>query len=430
MPQPPFNPRAVAAWCLYNWGSHVFPAVITTFVFATYFTQAVAPNPVLGTTWWGRAQAAAGLVIAILSPVLGSIADLTGRRKLWLAAFTVLSVLCIAGLWFVTPRPVSVGPALLGVALATVANELANVFYNALLPEIAPRTHTGRISGWGWGTGYVGGIICLSIVLFVFIQAPVPPFGLDKASAEPVRAVGPFSALWYAVFALPLFFFVAEPTRLRLTLRNAAHRGLSDLWSTIMMLWASDRRYVLWFLIAAMIYTDGLTTLFAFGGIYAAGTFGMSLSEVIMLGIALNLTAAVGALGFAWVDDWIGPRRTIALSLSAITGLSIALLLIHSKGWFWGLALILGIFFGPAQAASRSLMARVAPETHRTQMFGLFALSGRVTAFVGPSVLSTATAAFASQRAGMATIVLFFVTGLALLVLKVPAQAARGSTRP
>lgn len=425
MTQPPFDRRAVAAWCLYNWGSHVFPAVITTFVFATYFTQAVAPNPVLGTAWWGHAQATAGLIIAVLSPILGSIADLTGRRKLWLAGFTGLAVLCIAALWFVTPSPTSVWLGLVGIALATIASEVATVFYNALLPDIAPRAYVGRISGWGWGLGYVGGIIALALVLTIFVRAAVPPFGLDKATAEPVRAAAPFSALWYAVFAVPLFFLVREPTGTKLPLRVAVHRGLADLWATIVELWTSERRYVLWFLAAQMIYTDGLTTLFAFGGIYAAGTFGMSLSEVIVFGIALNVTAAIGALVFAWVDDWIGPRRTIALSLAAIIGLSVALLLIESKTWFWGLALVLGMFFGPAQAASRSLIARVAPETHRSQMFGLFALSGRVTAFIGPAVLAWATSAFASQRAGMATIVLFFATGVALLTLKVPPEAER-----
>lgn len=420
MPQPPFDRRAVAAWCLYNWASHSFPSVITTFVFATYFTQAVAPNPVLGTTWWGHAQATAGLTIAILSPILGSVADLTGRRKLWLAGFTILDVLCIGALWFVAPSPASVWLGLIGIALATIAYEVATVFYNALLPEIAPQTHMGRISGWGWGIGYVGGIIALAIVLMVFVQAAVPPFGLDKTAAEPVRAAAPFSALWFAVFAVPLFFFVSEPRGSKMPLGAAVRRGLADLWATVVALWTSDRRYVLWFLLAQMIYTDGLTTLFAFGGIYAAGTFGMTLSEVIVFGIALNLTAAVGALAFAWVDDWIGPRRTIALALAAIIVLSISLLLIASKIWFWALALLLGVFFGPAQAASRSLIARVAPETHRTQMFGLFALSGRVTAFIGPAVLASATAAFDSQRAGMATIVVFFATGLALLVLKVP----------
>ncbi len=426
MAAPPFDRRAVAVWCLYNWGSHSFPSVITTFVFATYFTQAVAPTPVLGTAWWGHAQATAGLIIAVLSPTLGSIADLTGRRKLWLAGFTILDVLCIGALWFVAPSPASVWLGLVGIALATIAYEVATVFYNALLPEIAPESHIGRISGWGWGLGYVGGIISLAIVLAVFVQAAVPPFGLDKAAAEPVRAAGPFSALWYAVFAVPLFFFVPEPARARLPLGDAVRRGFADLWSTVVALWRSDHRHVLWFLLAQMIYTDGLTTLFAFGGIYAAGTFGMTLPEVIVFGIALNLTAAIGALAFAWVDDWIGPRRTIALALGAIIVLSVSLLLIESKTWFWVLALVLGIFFGPAQAASRSLIARVAPGTHRTQMFGLFALSGRVTAFIGPAVLASATSLFASQRAGMATIIAFFATGLALLILKVPNTPSDG----
>jgi UMF1 family MFS transporter len=425
MAPPPFDRRAVSAWCLYNWASHTFPSVITTFVFATYFTQAVAPTPVLGTAWWGHAQATAGLIIAILSPFLGSMADLTGKRKLWLGAFTIIDVLAIAALWFVTPSPASVWLGLVGIAIATIAYEVATVFYNALLPEIAPRPYIGRISGWGWGIGYVGGIVALAIVLWVFVQAQPPPFGLDKAAAEHVRVAAPFSALWYAVFALPLFFGVAEPARAQLPMGSAVRRGLADLWATIADLWTSDRRHILWFLIAQMIYTDGLTTLFAFGGIYAAGTFGMTITEVIVFGIALNLTAAVGALGFAWVDDWIGPRRTIALALTAIIVLSVTILLIDSKFWFWCTALVLGMFFGPAQAASRSLIARVAPETHRTQMFGLFALSGRVTAFIGPAVLAAATSAFDSQRAGMATIVLFFLTGLALLILKVSPDVER-----
>lgn len=416
---PPFSVRAVAAWCLYNWANHAFPAVITTFVFATYFTQMVASDPVTGTAWWGHAQAVAGVVIAILSPVLGSIADLTGRRKIWLAAFSILAVLTIAALWYVTPSPSSALLGLTLVATATVAFEIATVFYNALLPEIAPPTHIGRISGWGWGLGYVGGILCLGIVLVVFVQADPPPFGLDKTAAENVRAVAPFSALWYAVFAVPLFLIVAEPAGAKSSMGLAIRRGLTDLATTAASLWRSQR-FVVWFLLAQMIYTDGLTTLFAFGGIYAAGTFGMQMSEVIVFGIALNMTAAIGALGFAWIDDWIGARRTIAISLTAITALSAGLLVIESKLWFWALALVLGVFFGPAQAASRSMIARLAPPSHRAQMFGLFSLSGRVTAFVGPAVLAWTTAAAGSQRAGMATILAFFVTGLLLLLAKVP----------
>jgi UMF1 family MFS transporter len=419
----PFDRRAVFAWCLFDWANSAFPAVITTFVFATYFTQAVAVDPVTGTAQWGHAIAVAGLVIAVLSPVLGSIADLTGQRKAWLAVFAALNVLAVAALWFVRPSPDSVLLALIGIAMATVAFEIACVFYNALLPDLAPPHYIGRVSGWGWGLGYVGGIVCLAIVLVAFVQAPVPLFGLDKATAEHVRIAGPFSALWYALFAVPLFLWVREPAGVRLPLLTALHRGVADLRRTLTTLSRPDHRTMAWFLLAQMIYADGLTTLFAFGGIYAAGTFGMELPEVITFGVALNVTAGAGAFAFAWLDDRLGARWTIASALSALIALSAALLLIESKAWFWGLGLLLGAFFGPVQAASRSMVARLAPPEHRGQMFGLLALSGRVTAFAGPALLAWATAAAGSQRAGMATILLFLLAGLVILLARVQAKA-------
>lgn len=418
--------RAIAAWCLYDWANSAFPAVITTFVFATYFTQAVAPDPVTGTTQWGHALAVAGFVIAVLSPVLGSIADYTGRQKLWLALLSAFTVTAIAMLWLVKPSPESVPLALVGIALATIGFEIATVFYNALLPSVAPPDYTGRVSGWAWGLGYVGGIVCLGLLLVLFVQADTPLFGLDKASAEHVRIVGPFSALWFVVFAIPLFLFVPEPSVERLSPLAAAKKGLADLGHTLATL--REHRNIGWFLLANMIYTDGLTTLFAFGGVYAAGTFGMKLDEVIVFGIALNVTAGIGAFAFAWIDDWIGARRTIAIGLASLIVVGAALLVIESKAWFWGLGLVLGAFFGPVQAASRSLTARMAPEEHRGQVFGLFALSGRVTAFLGPAMLAWATDLARSQRAGMATILLFLLVGL-LLILKV-ADPPRTADKP
>lgn len=420
---PPFDRRAVAAWCLFDWANSAFPAVITTFVFATYFTQAVAPDPVTGTAQWGHALAVAGLAVAVLSPILGSIADLTGRRKAWLAAFALLNIASIGALWFVHPSPDSVWLGLVGIALATIAFEIACVFYNALLPDLAPPSHIGRVSGWGWGMGYVGGIVCLGIVLVVFVQSPAPPFGLDKETAEHVRISSPFSAVWYAVFAIPLFLFVREPAGRRLAMGAAVRQGLADLAETARGLRHPDQRPIFWFLLAHMIYADGLTTLFAFGGIYAVGTFGMELPEVILFGVALNVTAGAGALTFAWVDDWIGPRRTIVISLAALMAVSVGMLIVESKTVFWGLGLVLGAFFGPVQSASRSIVARLAPPQHQGQTFGLLALSGRITAFVGPAVLAWATTAAGSQRAGMATILAFFAVGAGILLAKVPETA-------
>ena len=334
-------------------------------------------------------MAVAGFAIAILSPVLGSIADHTGRQKLWLAIFSAITAATIGALWFVTPSPDSIPLALVGIAVATIGFEIATVFYNALLPSVAPPAYIGRVSGWAWGLGYVGGIVCLALLLVLFVQTDRPLFGLDKTAAEHVRVAGPFSALWYAVFIVPLFLFVREPPAERMPLVAAARRAsatCSARWRRL-----KDHRPVAWFLLANMIYTDGLTTLFAFGGVYAAGTFGMKIDEVIVFGIALNVTAGLGAFAFAWIDDWIGARRTIAIGLAALIVVGAGLLLVDSKAWFWGLGLLLGAFFGPVQAASRSLAARMAPPEHRAQMFGLFALSGRVTAFLGPAVLAWAT---------------------------------------
>ena len=413
----PLDRRAVISWCLYDWANSAFPAVITTFVFATYFTQAVASDPVRGTALWGHALAVAGFAIAILSPVLGSVADYTGRQKFWLAVFSFVTAATMAMLWFVRPSPDSVTLALIGIAVSTIGFEVGTVFYNALLPSVAPQDHIGRVSGWAWGLGYVGGIVCLALILVLFVQADHPLLGLDKSSAEHVRIAGPFSALWFVVFMLPLYLFVPEPKVEGRPIVQAARQGLAELVETLKAL--KDHRAIATFMLANMIYTDGLTTLFAFGGVYAAGTFGMALSEVIVFGIALNVTAGIGAFGFAWVDDWIGARRTVAIGLAALIAVGAGLLVVHDKNLFWALGLLLGAFFGPVQAASRSLVARMAPPEHRTQMFGLFALSGRVTAFIGPAVLAWTTDAFASQRAGMATILVFLAVGLALL-LKVP----------
>ena len=417
---PNFDRRAIAAWCVYDWANSAFPTVVTTFVFATYFTQSVASDPVSGTAQWGHALAVAGFAIAFLSPVLGSIADLTGKRKLWLAIFSAINVLAMALLWYVRPAPEFVPLGLVAIAVSTIAFEVATVFYNALLPDLAPPSHIGRVSGWGWGVGYVGGIICLAVVLFAFVSAEPPPFGLDRATAEHVRIAGPFSALWYAVFALPLFIFVPEPRVAAIRFSQALGRGLADLAATIRAL--KDHRDMTWFLVANMIYSDGLTTLFAFGGIYAAGTFGMTLDEVIAFGIALNVTAGAGALAFAWIDDWIGSRRTVLIGLAALIVIGGLLLAIEEKWMFWVLGMLIGVFFGPVQAASRSLVARATPPEHRAQMFGLFALSGRITAFVGPAVLGSATALAQSQRAGMATILVFFAVGLWLLWAKVKSR--------
>jgi len=406
--------RAQIAWCLYDWANSAFPTVIVTFVFSSYFASAVAATPEEGTALWGHAVSISALLIGITSPIAGAVADATGRRKPWLAAFSVACAILTAGLWFVRPSPADVPLALLLFVLANTGFEVGTVFYNAMLPSLVRPERIGRLSGWGWGIGYAGGLGCLVLVLFALVQADSPPFGLDKRAAEHVRAAAPLVALWFAVFAAPIFLFTpdAPPTGLRLG--AAIRHGLATLVRTAREV--RHYRNIVHFLLAQLLYIDGLNTLFAFGGIYAAGSFGMSTAEIIKFGIALNVAAGLGAAAFAWIDDWIGAKRTVLISLACVMALGVPLLLVHDVFWFWALAVPLGIFFGPAQAASRSLMGRLAPPELRGEMFGLFALSGRITAFLGPMLLASATAAFASQRAGMATVLVFLAVGFVLLL--------------
>ncbi len=405
--------RALFSWCLFDWANSAFPTVITTFVFATYFTTTVAESTIAGTAAWGHAQSLAALIIALLGPALGAIADRGGRRKPWLLAFTVLCVAACVGLWFTQPERGDVIWALTFVVLGTVGFEIGMVFYNALLPEIAAPERLGRLSGWGWGMGYAGGLACLSVALMGFIQTDAPWFGLAAGTAEPVQATTLLVAAWVSLFALPLFLWTPDKPRGERTM-EALRNGLVTLVNTLCNIrqYAQTSR----FLLARMIYIDGLNTLFAFGGIYAAGTFGMALEEVILFGIAINVTAGIGAACFAWLDDNIGPKRTILIALGGLIGFGGALLLASGKVWFWALALPLGLFVGPAQAASRSFMAHLAPPHMRAEMFGLFAFSGKVTAFLGPLFLAWATLAFDSQRAGMATIIVFLAVGFVLLL--------------
>lgn len=412
--------RAVVAWVLFDWAYGAFNTVVTSFVFAAYFTRAVATDPVTGAAQWSWAQATSGVLVACLAVPLGAVADSGGHRRAMLATATAVMAAATAGLWLVRPHQ-DVALALGLVIVATLSFEIATVFYNAMLPTLAVGRKLGRLSMLAWSAGYAGGLCCLTLCLVLLIQPDPPLFGLDRATAEPIRATALLAGAWIAVFGWPVSVFVPNPPararwmaaardgwlRLRLVLRDLAGRP-------------PLRR----FLLARLLYTDGLTTLFAFGGIYAAGEFGLDARQVLLFGIGLNITAGLGAAGFALIEDRIGQKTTILAALIALVGLGTPLLLIHDRALFWGLGLALGLFVGPAQAAGRSMMVRLAPADQSAAYFGLLAVSGRVTGFAGPLALGTATAFFASQRAGMAVIVLFLAAGAAVLA-SVPSPRAQ-----
>lgn len=405
------------SWALYDWANSSFAAIISTFVFPAYFARQVAENETIGTTQWGNTVGIAGVIVALSAPVLGAIADQTGRRKPWIGAFTLLCVLATAALWWVQPHNEWVLPAMLLAGLATVGAEFAFVFYNAMLPALTSGARMGRWSGWAWGLGYAGGIASLLLALFGLVHESAW-LDLPRDEAQHVRATFVLVALWYAVFAVPMLLFTTDAPARQIRLRSAVTEGLGQLRDSLRQV--RDYRHILRFLIARMIFIDGLATLFAFGGVYAAGTFGLNETQVLMFGIALNVSAGLGAVAFAWVDDWLGSKRTILVSLIGLMIPGTLLLMVESTLMFWCLGVALGIFVGPVQAASRSYLGHTAPAHLRSQMFGLFAFSGKATAFMGPLLVGWVTGWFDSQRAGMSVIIVLLAVGF-VLMLTVPA---------
>jgi UMF1 family MFS transporter len=442
---PKYPPRrAVVGWVLFDWAAQPYFTLITTFIFAPYFTTFVAPDPATGQSWWGFATGAAGLTIALLSPVLGAVADASGRRKPWIFGFGALLVIGSSLMWLGKPGDASVIlPLLIAYGIATIGVEFATVFNNAMMPTLVPPEKIGRLSGTGWATGYVGGILSLVLVLGFLAGSPetgktlfgvAPWFGLDPATHQGDRITGPLTGLWFVVFVLPMFVFTPDfPAKRKVG--AAVREGIRELRETLREL--PQHRSMAAFLLANMIYTDGLVSLFAFGGIYAAGTFGWHTLQIGTFGILLAIAATFGAYLGGKLDDALGPKRVIAgslvLLLIAVLGILLidretilfmkvtppqpggALFAAPAEQAYLILGSLIGIAGGPLQAASRTLLIHMAPQDRIAQFFGLFALTGKVTSFIGPMLIGAVTAITASQKAGMAVLIAFFVGGLMLL---------------
>ena len=440
-----YPPRsAVISWIFFDWAAQPYFTLITTFVFAPYFVTHVAADPASGQAMWGFATAAAGLVIALMSPVLGAIADASGRRKPWIAFFGALLVIGSGLMWFGKPGdPGVIPPLLLAYGIATIGVEFATVFNNAMMPTLVPPDQIGRLSGTGWATGYVGGILSLILVLGFLAASPetgrtlfglMPLFGLDPLTHQGDRISGPLTGIWFIVFVLPMFLLTPDyPAKHRAS--DALREGIIELKQSLAEL--PRQKSLAAFLLANMIYTDGLVSLFAFGGIYAAGTFGWNTIQIGTFGILLAIAGTFGAWLGGKLDDRLGPKRVISGSMLILLFAIVAILLVNKDSilfvkvaapapgglLFSGAAerayLVLGCLIGaaggPLQAASRTLLIHMAPKDRIAQYFGLFALTGKVTSFIGPLLIGAITAVTQSQKAGMAVLVVFFVAGLALL---------------
>ncbi|MGY2744799.1 UMF1 family MFS transporter [Arthrobacter sp. UYCu723] len=424
----------VLAWAAWDWGSAAFNAVMTTFVFTVYLTSNAFGGEDQASAVLGGALAIAGAAIALLAPVTGQRSDAGGRRKLWLGVNTAAVALLTGLCFFVFPRPEFL---LLGVTLIALGNvffEFAGVNYNAMLAQVSTPRNIGKVSGFGWGMGYLGGIAALLIVLQLFVQPSFDWFGASTADSLNIRLVAVFSALWFFIFALPVLFAVPEPARTK----HGAGLGLLASYGLLVRRIRAIYKtspHTIYFLLASAVFRDGLAAVFTFGGIIAAGTFGFALKEVIFFAIFGNVVAAAGAVLGGFLDDRVGPKAVI---IGSLTGLLIAgsMILVLGNGnysflgmdWagtttFWIFGLFLCLFVGPAQSSSRAYLARLAPHGESGELFGLYATTGRAVSFLAPALFTLCITVAAplvapgeAQRWGILGIMVVLLAGLLVLL--------------
>ena len=436
----PASNVAQGAWVLYEWANQTYFSLITIFLFPPFFTQVLAANPIEGQAYWGYVQATAGITIALLSPLLGAMADAAGPRKPWIV-FTTL--LCAAGcfsLWFAVPgQPLL--PVAISLVVAAVGMEFTIIFANAMLPTIASDRRIGLLSGIGIGVGQLAAIVALVLVLLL-LQLPgevsasfipdAPLFGLSKEAYETDRIVGPISGLWFMVFMLPLLLFVPDQKGKGLGRREAARQGLLRLVKTIRS--AGHFRNVAIYLVSRMLFYDGMTAIFVFGGILAASIFGWGAMEMAVYGIWVTLFAAFGAFVGGWADLKLGSKRTLVWSLLGVLATFIVLLSFDRDMIFYVIEVevaadagafttlpqqlflltvgLFGMSVGPVIASSRTMMARISPKEMMTEFFGLFALVGKATAWIAPLFIGIVTEVTQNQRYGLMVTVPLIVIGL------------------
>jgi MFS transporter, UMF1 family len=454
---PPKSARL--AWCFFDWAAQPVFTLITTFVFAPYFIALYASAQGSDTqqirdaaaSSWGFMTGAAGLLLAFGAPLLGAIADESGRRKPWIVVFAVVSALGAFSLWWAAPgsqQGVMIGLA--GAFIAIIGAEFATLFNNAMMPTLAPRERMGRLSGTGWALGYVSALLGLGLMLALFMTTehgagattfaglnPLALFGLDPENYEGERLSGPFSALWFLVFLLPMLLLTPDVPKGK-PIGAAVRNGLSQLKAHLLAL--RGKPALARFFIANLFYQDALGAVFAFGGLFGAAVFGWGATEAGVLGIVIILAGIFGAVFGGVLDDLLGSKTVIAGSILLMLTALFGILSIGESSILFGLSvtgtaegdglfaatterfyllcgILIGLVAGPMQAASRSLLTRLSTDEEIGRNFGLFTLAGKATAFLGPTLMALVIAAGYGTQAAVWPIAALFLLGLFFLML-------------
>ena len=393
---------------LFDWANSPYSTIIITFIFSSYFVNVIAENKVQGTSLWGWTIALSGLFIALLSPVFGILADTQKKlSKLIIILSTVIVCFGSFLLWFSMPSVNFIIYTLIIIFVTNTFFEFSQVFYNSKLLDFKSKLSLGKFSGIAWGTGYIGGIVCLLLVLTLLILPENNLLNLNKDKYEHVRFCGIIVCFWYLFFSMPFLINYEHQNVIKKKL------SLAKLFKLLLKTIKEKDKFN--FLVARMFYTDGLITLFSFGGIYASGVFNFTFYEIIYFGIALNISAALGSFLLGYLEDIMGIKKILTISLIGLISLAFLILIIDSKLLFWILGISLGFFIGSIQSSSRTALITVSGKKNLNQMFGLYAVSGKVTNFLGPMLVASFTLYFESQRAGMASILIFLIIGLVLL---------------
>lgn len=430
--------RRIWGWFFFDWASQPYNTLLITFIFGPYIKELLADGAAAQAAW-GFGIGVAGVIIAVMAPILGAIADRAGGRMRFIWLFSLMYVTGAWLLWYAAPGDFNLVLVLLAFGIGLIGMEFATIFTNAMLPGLGSREEIGRISGSGWAFGYVGGLITLVVMLLLLAENGTtgttllsihPILGLDPATREGTRAVGPFTAIWYAVFMIPFFLWVREPRQPgALSIRQAVRSALPELGQTLRHL--PGNRSLFAYLGASMFYRDALNGMYAFGGIYAAGVLEWNVTDVGVFGI---LAIVAGAL-FAWLggkaDSALGPKPVIVFNVLVLLAVAVSIVFVSRTSVFgipveatsrlpdiafYVLGALIGAAGGALQSASRTMMVRQAHPERMTEAFGLYALAGKATSFMAPLLIGVFTHYSNSQQIGITPLIALFLIGLILLL--------------
>ena len=402
--------KKIFNFALYDFANSAFTTIIITFIFSTYFAKQIAPNPVLGQSYWGWTIGITGVVVALIGPLLGTIADKKNYTEFFIKIFTIICISLTCLLWFSKPSEKYLIYTLFIVGLANIFYELSLIFYNSTLKKISESNNLGKSSGFSFALGYIGGIIVLIICITIFIDNDSLPFGLSKENSENVRATSILVAFWYLIFSMPFLF------NLKKTNKNEIEKKINYTKNFKELIWDKGLNNIGKFLLARMLYADGLNAIIIMGGIFAVGVFSLEIKDLLVLSVLMNITAFIGAIVGGYANDRFSSKSVIIFSLIGLILSSSIILFLKSKIIFLFFASINGFFIGPVQSASRVFMTKSIDENNQASGFGLFALSGKLTSFIGPLLVSTITFLSNSQKIGFSSAIVLLLIGLLILI--------------